>query len=510
MILNQTTSLHFKSQLETENFARTVSLWAKPGLVITLRGDLGSGKSTFARALIRSLSTTDELFDIPSPTFPIVQVYDNTRIPVAHIDLYRLSTKSEFEDLGLSDLFSTHLVIVEWPELLSDVLSETALNLIFEGHGQERDVKVYMGGSWAAFFERNSEIVSFLQQSIWQDAERIFFEGDASSRRYEILKKNSSNVLLMDMPQRTDGPAVKDGKPYSVIAHLAEGITAVSAVNSYLLEVGYSAPEIEKIDLGNGLALIENLGGKVFGQMIRDNDDMREPLATATDLLVDMATKLWPSEIYLDHNTKHFIPPYDLQAQMIEIDLLVAWFWPYIHGDHAPEIVYQTFHETWLELLPKTQPQKPQWVLRDFHSPNLIWIKDRKGIQRVGLIDTQDTVIGHAAYDLASFLQDARVDIDFALADQLYDRYTDKRTAQGNFDAEEFSLAYAILGAQRATKILGIFARLAKRDSKPAYLKHMPRVSRYLARNLQHPQLSGLAKWYNHNLPEALSIGRSS
>ena len=510
MKLNKVTSLHFSNQQETENFARMVSLWAKPGLAITLSGDLGSGKSTFARALIRALSKTDDAFDIPSPTFPIVQIYDNTRIPVAHIDLYRLSTRSETEGLGLADLFSTHLVIVEWPELLGDALSEKALGLLFKGQGQERQVEVSKGDAWVEFFRRDSEIVNFLQNSDWQDSERKFFEGDASSRRYEILEKSNTTILLMDMPQRPDGPPVKDGKPYSTVAHLAENITAVSAVNSCLLELGYSAPAIAKINLENGLALIENLGGKVFGQMIRDHDDMKVPFEAAIDLLVDMTTKAWPNEIEVESFKKHHIAPYDLQAQMIEIDLLVSWFWPYIHDHPAPESVCRSFAEQWLQLLPKTKPQKPQWVLRDFHSPNLIWIKNRTGIQRVGLIDTQDTVMGHAAYDLASFLQDARVDIDFALTDQLYERYTQKRTAQGNFDLDEFNQAYAILGAQRATKILGIFARLAKRDGKPVYLKHMPRVSRYLARNLQHPQLSSLAEWYHEHLPEALSIGRSS
>lgn len=508
MTSNKVSTFHFQNQTETEDFARMVSLWARPGLVIALNGDLGSGKSTFARAFIQALAKTNESFDIPSPSFPIVQIYDNTRIPVAHIDLYRLSARKEIEDLGLIELFSTHIVLVEWPDLLRDALPEATLDLTFKGHGNERQLTVSEGGAWSALFARNATIVDFLKNSKWNNAQRKFFEGDASSRRYEALEKNQINALLMDMPQRPDGPPVNDGKPYSVIAHLAEGIKAVVAINSHLLKLGYSAPAIEYIDLESGLAIIEYLGGKVFGQMMRDNDNMSEPLATAVELLADIATRPCPSVIEVEKNIYHNVQSYDLQAQMIEIDLLLSWFWPHVHGNKVPQTIRQSFEEIWLKLLPKTQEKKPQLVLRDFHSPNLIWIKERKGIKRVGLIDTQDAVMGHAAYDLASLLQDARVDIDLTLADQLYHQYETLRTAHGNFDAKEFEAAYAILGTQRATKILGIFARLSKRDGKPAYLKHMPRVSRYLAHNLLHPQLKALAKWFEQYLPEALSIGK--
>lgn len=503
------TIVHFSDQTETENYARMVSLWVRPGLAIALSGDLGSGKSTFARAFIRALAKPDDIFDIPSPTFPIIQIYDNTRVPVAHIDLYRLDKSEEVEDLGVADLFSTHIVLIEWPDLIRKSLPESTLNLAFKGYGDERHVEVSESGAWPALLARNNVIFDFLKDSKWHGAERKFFEGDASSRRYESLEKNNSNVLLMDMPQRPDGPPVKDGKPYSAVAHLAENISAVSAANSQLLKLGYSAPIIEKIDLENGLAIIENLGGKVFGQMMRDGDDMREPLAMAIELLADMNTQTWPTQIKLQNQKIYNVEAYDLSAQMIEVDLLLSWFWPYVHGREAPQPVRKSFERIWSKLLPNTQLQNSQWVLRDFHSPNLIWIKERKSIQRVGLIDTQDTVMGHPAYDLASLLQDARVDIEFSLADQLYQQYEKLRLARGDFDAEQFALAYAILGAQRTTKILGIFARLAKRDGKPVYLKHMPRVARYLARNLQHPKLSELADWFIVNLPEALDIGKS-
>jgi N-acetylmuramate 1-kinase len=148
-------------------------------------------------------------------------------------------------------------------------------------------------------------------------------------------------------------------------------------------------------------------------------------------------------------------------------------------------------------------------VLRDYHSPNLLWLPERKGMARVGLIDTQDCLLGHPAYDLASMLQDARVDIEFGFADELYEHYCDLRRKQGAFDRAEFDIAYSILGAQRATKILGIFARLSKRDGKHGYLRHVPRVSRYLERDLAHPRLSKLKAWFDRHLPAAAREGRA-
>jgi aminoglycoside/choline kinase family phosphotransferase len=166
----------------------------------------------------------------------------------------------------------------------------------------------------------------------------------------------------------------------------------------------------------------------------------------------------------------------------------------------------ESFAAVWRTLIPRTQQTRPQWVLRDFHSPNLIWIPERSGVKRVGLIDTQDAVMGHGAYDLMSMTQDARVDIPDALAERTIQHYLSLRRTEAGFDADAFMTAYAVLGAQRATKILGIFARLSKRDGKHGYLRHMPRVSRALAKNLEHPVLAELKQWYLDHLPEALSV----
>jgi N-acetylmuramate 1-kinase len=499
-------SVHFHNQAETEAFAKKLALWARPGLVIALYGDLGSGKSTLARALIRALATSE--FDIPSPSFPIVQTYDVTRMPVAHVDLYRLSKPEEVEDIGVADLFSTHFTLIEWPGLIENHLPPSTLVVKLQGSGQERDAAMTAGGAWEQALERNAELENFISQSQWQGASRAFFEGDASSRRYEKLTKDGRHILLMDMPQRPDGPPVKYGKPYSQIAHLAESIKAVVCINTHLnSDFGYSAPAIIHADIDRGLALIEDLGSNVYGKMLLQGEDMSEPLLEAAALLADLAQRVPQSNLQTPNAGDYTIPPYDERAQLIEVGLLPQWFWPHQHGMKVPEGVEASFEEVWKTLLIQARQEKPQIVMRDFHSPNLLWLPERKGILRVGLIDTQDAVMGHAAYDLVSMIQDARVDIPENLARQTLEHYVSLRGDTG-FSEKEFRTAFAILGAQRATKILGIFARLNKRDGKPAYLKHMPRVSRYLVQNLQHPVLAPLKSWYETHIPEALTVGR--
>ena len=484
-----------------EALARELSLWARPGLAIHLSGDLGAGKSAFARAFIRALAPDDREFDIPSPSFSLVQSYDTIRVPVVHVDLYRIGSPAEVTELGLEEFLAKSLMIIEWPERLPEDISPDRLKISFTGSGDTRDLKLKAAGKWIEILKRNEKINEFVNQSQVTGGTRSHFEGDASARRYEQVAGNAATLLLMDMPSRPDGPVVKNGKPYSAIAHLAEGIGAVVAINDYLFNLGYSVSQVYAADIRLGLAFVEPLGDKVFGRMMARGEDMGEPMKAAVQVLADMAAREWPSTIPVRGGGNHHIAPYDLDAMLIEVDLLPSWFWPLQKKSAPGGDVKAEFSAIWQTLLTSIAAYKPVWTLRDYHSPNLLWLPERKGLRRVGIIDTQDCVMGHPAYDLVSMLQDARVDIDFKRADELFEHYCGLRSVAGSFDAREFSRAFAILGAQRATKILGIFARLFKRDGKPIYLNHIPRVSRYLKRNLAHPDLAVLKSWYERNLP---------
>jgi aminoglycoside/choline kinase family phosphotransferase len=160
------------------------------------------------------------------------------------------------------------------------------------------------------------------------------------------------------------------------------------------------------------------------------------------------------------------------------------------------------FIAMWRELLAEPLAAARSWVLRDYHSPNLIWLPAREGIARIGIIDFQDAVMGPPAYDLVSLLQDARIDVADDIERGLFNRYIELRMkAVDGFDATEFGAHYAIMSAQRNTRLLGTFARLNRRDGKPHYLKHQPRIWSYLDRALAHPALASVRDWYAANVP---------
>jgi N-acetylmuramate 1-kinase len=492
-----------ESTEEMERLAAGLSTFARTGCAILLHGDLGAGKSVFARAFIQALAGEGTTIDVPSPTFTLIQTYEETRLPVAHIDLYRLSSSREAEELGLEELLKGHILLIEWPERIDTSGFENTLSVSISGQGHRRTVILDGAGDCSAALSRNQAIGNFLASTHWRNSRRFFLEGDASFRRYETLAGgNAPRAILMDMQARPDGPPVKDGKPYSAIAHLAEDIRSVIAVNGHLHRSGYSAPEIYAANPEEGLAVIEDLGNRVYGRMRLAGEDMRLPMQAAVEVLAGMAAKPWPKTVPVTAATLHTVPDYDRGAQLIEADLLPGWFWPYLHGIEVPRAIKDEFDRAWSSVLHVTEAGPPVWVLRDFHSPNLLWLPDREGVRRVGLIDTQDCLMGHPAYDLASLLQDARVDIPAGEEALLFNHYCDLRTRQAVFDRSAFSAAYAVLGAQRATKILGIFARLSKRDGKHGYLQHLPRVSRYLERNLQHAVLAPVREWYGRYLPQ--------
>lgn len=497
-------SVLLEGEEATAALAGTLALWARPGFVIALEGDLGAGKSVLARAFIRALFKPGTESDVPSPSFSLVQTYEETRVPMFHADLFRLSSAGEIAELGLGEMLQHHCGIVEWADRLPAPLSKDTLTIQLSGSGEKRQAEIAAEGDWAGALRRNALLEEFVGIKPFSLESRRFFEGDASARRYEKVTVKGEELLLMDMARRPDGPPVKDGKPYSAIAHLAEGIMPVIAINRHLEGKGYSAPKTIRCDLPRGFALIENLGDKVYGRMMLAGENMREPLETAAGLLADMGQRDWPDEAEAAPGHSHRLRTYDRDALLIEVDLLTSWYIPYAKGMPAAQESLNAFVKSWEKLLPHTQPNKQIWTLRDFHSPNLIWLPEREGLKRVGLIDTQDAVLGHPAYDLASLAQDARVDVSEDMQDHIVAHYCVLREKLGGFDRDAFLASYAVLGAQRATKILGIFARLSKRDGKHQYLKHMPRVSRYLRRNLAHPALAELKDWYESHVPEAL------
>jgi tRNA threonylcarbamoyl adenosine modification protein YjeE len=491
------------SQQATERFAIDIAAALEPGDLVTLSGDLGAGKTTFARAAIRTLAENSAIA-VPSPTFTLMQNYDLPRFPLIHADLYRLEGPGELAELGFDDLPKNAVVLLEWPDRAAGFLPADRLDIAFtlapQAGPEHRNVRVTGYGAMAPRAERIPVIRRFLDSTPFAQADRRRIQGDASTRSYERLKLGDQRALLMNSPRRTDGPPVRDGKPYSAIAHLAEDILPFVAMTNGLRQLGLSAPQIYEAELADGLLIIEDLGSE---PVVAGNPPapIEERYAAAVDVLVALHSREAPNSVPVAPHVRHWLPIYDMDAYLIEAELLLDWYLPR-RGVAVSEDMRNEYTGLWRDALQIAVEAHPTWVLRDFHSPNLIWLPARQGIARVGLLDYQDAMMGPAAYDLASLLQDARVDVPELMEVAQLGQYVRKRREiDPAFDPSDFIRLYATVAAQRASKILGIFARLDRRDGKPHYLRHIPRVWGYLQRSLAHPSLETLKGWYHANVP---------
>ncbi len=485
--------------------AEGVALKIRAGDAIALYGDLGAGKTAFARALIRAL-LGDPAAEVPSPTFPILQTYETPRLTVSHLDLYRIGGESEASELGVDELVQGGAIVVEWPERAPGLIGPDRLELRISEASQpdQRMLRLIGHGTWEPRLERIKEIFQFLDGSAaWRGVSLAYLQGDASARAYARIATPERHAILMDWPRQPDGPPIRDGLPYSRIAHLAEGVPAFCDVASLLLGNGYSAPRILAEDRDRGLLVIEDLGDQVFGREVAAGKSMREMWAAAVDTLVDLREFIGIKEIDTGNGPPYVLPAYDRRAMGIETELVPDWYWPLVKSGSIPPAEGAEFLSLWAPLFDLINDTPAGLVLRDYHSPNLLWLPAKPaGKAHVGIIDFQDAVLGHPAYDLVSLFQDARLDVPADLEAELFERYVNAvERREPGFDRKAFSAAYAALGAQRNTKILGIFARLAKRDGKPVYLQHIPRIWRYLERDLAHPQLATLRGWYDRNFP---------
>jgi len=476
----------------TALFAEDVALVLKPGDCLCLSGDLGAGKSTFARALIRAIADDPDL-EAPSPTFTLVQSYQ-LRLPIAHLDLYRIGSPDELDELGLDDALAEGAALIEWPEKALEHLPEDRIMMRFEGLGDSRTLTISAPSGFAARLERSRAARRFLVDSGIGPAARRHLQGDASSRSYEIIRPIGRDpVILMNAPRQPDGPPIRDGLPYSQIAHLAEDVVPFVAIARWLRAEGFAAPEILAEDLNQGFLLIENLG--TGGVLDHEGRPLPERYALAIDCLASLHTKETPQTLAVG-SRQHVMPAYDARAMQIEIELLTDWYLPWRRGGPVPDDERTVYLDIWRSLFSRLKSADTSIVLRDYHSPNLIWRDEKSGFDRLGIIDFQDAMIGPSAYDVASLCQDARVTVPDDLAAQLLDRYVQARSSNPDFDEQKFREAYAIMAAQRAAKILGIFVRLKQRDGKPGYLRHLPRIEAYITTSLAHPVLQPLRFWF--------------
>ena len=511
MALTASATSSFSVALPDEHATRRLAIdianSLQGGDFVTLSGDLGAGKTTLVRTLIRYLAG-DAAIEVPSPTFTLMQIYELPQFSLVHADLYRLSGPTELAELGFDDLPDDAVVLLEWPDRADGLLPpdrlDVSLTLAPKLKLEFRHARITGFGALAPRVDRMAAVRQFIAESGYSEALRAPLRGDASTRSYERLALGDQRVLLMNSPRRPDGPPVRGDKPYSAIAHLAETVVPFVAMANGLQRLGLSAPAIHHADLEHGFLILEDLGD---ARVVSGDPPapIVERYETAVDVLLALHRQQLPDTLPVAPQRDYRIPPYDVNAFLIEAELLLDWFLPRLDVTIA-DSERGSFRALWRELLQPAIDAPPTWVLRDFHSPNLIWLPQRSGLTRLGLIDFQDAVMGSPAYDLASLLQDARVDVSEETELALLGRYVRGRGGQQDFDAAQFIKIYATLAAQRASKILGIFARLDLRDGKPQYLRHLPRVWGYLQRSLSHPALEALNAWYIAHVPSLNTI----
>ncbi len=475
-----------------------------PGDLVTLSGDLGAGKTTFARALIRHLAG-DEGIEVPSPTFTLMQSYQLPAFTLVHADLYRLSSPAELAELGLDDLGPDTVELVEWPDRADGLLPPDRLDIAFTLSPQQgptfRNARITGHGSFAPRAQRIAALRRFLSEAGFGEATRRHMQGDASTRAYERLSRGGKSYILMNAPRRPDGPPVRDGKPYSAIAHLAEDVTPFIAMDKALRARGLSAPEIIAADRDAGLLVLEDLGHEAVVERRAAGADRgalpgrdRSPGRTARPGAARRAAGGAGRRLPIAALRSRRLPHRGRIA-----DRLVSAALQRAAGAAGPRVFPRALARrpaAGAEL--RRRPGCCATIIRPISCgcPNArASSASACSTSRTRNGDRRPTTSPRCCRTRASTCPSG-------WRSALLSRYARARhAADPSFDASAFALLYATLAAQRASKILGIFARLDRRDGKPQYLRHMPRVWAYLQRALAHPALSPLKAWYRAHVP---------
>ncbi|UAL10463.1 N-acetylmuramate/N-acetylglucosamine kinase AmgK [Caulobacter segnis] len=354
--------------------------------------------------------------------------------------------------------------------------------------------------------ERGAAKAAFLGAHGFGDAHRQPLSGDASTRAYERLRRGDERFIFMDQPPALESvvcpPGATDAERlalgYNAAARLAAGsVAAFVATADYLRRRGLSAPRIFAYDVAQGLAVLEDLGDGLYATLIAEGQDERPLYEAAVDLQVALHAETPPDVLAVD-DVRWPLLTYDKLALKHATDTFLEW-WPQFAGIPAfsPEAV-AAWDALWAPVWVRGEAGASVFTHRDYHAQNLLWLPEREGVARVGLLDFQDALRAHPAWDLTHLLQDARRDVSPDLETAMLDRYL---AARPGANREAFVADYRALAASNAARILGrVFARQALLGRRQ-YEAYMPRTWRYLERNLADPAMAGLKAWFDRHVP---------
>ena len=355
--------------------------------------------------------------------------------------------------------------------------------------------------------EREGRKARFLSAHGFGDVRREPLAGDASTRLYERLHRPAgASLIFMDQPPSVEtppcppdaGPAERLALGYNARARLAAGrIEAFVAVAGYLRARGFSAPEVLAFDAEAGLAVLEDLGDDLFASRIAGGEPETPLYEAAVDLQAALHAEAPPQRLQVGALTWPLLD-YDELALGVGPELFLEW-WPKFSGRPPFSAEAQAEWNTlWAPIRQRGAEGANVFTHRDYHAENLVWLPQRTGVARVGLLDFQDALRAHPAWDLLHLLQDARREVEPALEARMLDRYLDARP---HLDREGFLADYRALAALNATRILFIFARQVAGYGRPRYRAFMPRVWRALERDLADPALVPLKAWFDREIP---------
>lgn len=312
----------------------------------------------------------------------------------------------------------------------------------------------------------------FLHLHGWGDVQPKFLAGDASFRTYYRLEKQGQSILFMDAPP-------------------PERPQEFCQIDTCLINLGFSAPQIVATDFKHGFVLLEDFGDDTFTRLLNKGEDMSTLYELALDTLIALhqGSTACPS----------FVKPYSIDQLYKETELFLDWYLPAVSASSLAPKVRQSFADLWRGVFSRAlELTSHTLVLRDYHVDNLMRLPNRTGVQACGLLDFQDALWGPVVYDVVSLLEDARLDLPSSLVESLWQRYG---AAFPAWNLEQLKMAGCILSAGRHAKIIGIFTRLAVRDGKKDYLRHIPRVWGLLEKCLEHPELQDLKEWFTLHVP---------